>query len=259
MKGEIIKSQVQYAYPLSAIIRPYYVDTYCEEQVKYYVNLYKEMDTEILSDISTTEHQIESLENQAKLKSKQIKQLRDLKIDLKRLHKKRKEVDIAKGLWEAFTTGLSGKDLANKIIQGKCYDIIASEGIFSPNEYRIENRQKGEKIYWTEIIACTERVNKTIEVRPAGTKFVKKGTIKDCQPTATNDCTIWCLEEVPAVYKDVSSLEGCPIEFEKNEFAYNCLRKIELDIPFEEPEIKIISLETNKEIRVLEIKEIDCF
>lgn len=39
-----------------------------------------------------------------------------------------------------------------------------------------------------------------VEFRPASTKWVKKKADKNCQSSDPNDCLVWCLESIPAVY-----------------------------------------------------------
>lgn len=56
-----------------------------------------------------------------------------------------------------------------------------------------------------------ENVTQTIEVSPATTKWVKRKADKNCLSANPEDCLVWCLVEVPAQYRTVTTRKniGC--------------------------------------------------
>jgi len=56
-----------------------------------------------------------------------------------------------------------------------------------------------------------EPVTENVEVRPAGTKWIRKKSERNCLGADPDDCFVWCLVEIPALYQTVFKQEpaGC--------------------------------------------------
>ena len=76
-----------------------------------------------------------------------------------------------------------------------------------PATYKTETFQKMVKPGYTvykKKPAMYKTETETIEVAPATSQWVKKKSGDNCLSADPDDCMIWCLEEVPAVYKTIT-------------------------------------------------------
>ena len=95
-------------------------------------------------------------------------------------------------------------------------------------------------------------------IRKGYKKWVRKKKKENCFSQNPSDCYVACLVEYPPVY-GTTKMEECPVNFEFNKVTNSCDKEVEMEnLSDDNTAIKIIDINTNKEILILDFKAVKC-
>lgn len=106
--------------------------------------------------------------------------------------------------------------IEHKGCDSKLIDSLKTRNTISEAESIIELSKADFEIFYEEV-----------EIAPASTKWVKKKADRNCLSSDPNDCLVWCLQEVAAQYRTVTTSEKLPCKKGWDELGNDCTRRID--------------------------------
>jgi len=242
------------------VIGPDNVNFKFSEQVAYYEQKYFDLINTLDQIRMDIDLELKELNVKRKRNKKQIA---SLEITYREVVEEMEIIESIVSKWsQQFPTELIAETSTielNDIAKSDCYDLITGSMIYSQSEYVM--LMPRERISWEEIskIGQLEGEIKKVISQPASTKWEKKKANKDCVSADPNDCLVWCLVQVPPQIRTVITKRKdvtCSSDFTFIKQENKCIRKV--SVTNENPKLKFILSENNKEIFPEDLKQVKC-
>ena len=207
---------------LTTLIGPENVDSYYEEQIRYYQDYLDELKQEIKQMLEVEQVAERKIRAKKKIRDKQKVRLAEIMDEIALLKLDLVYIDEFLLYWKEHETSLyqKTKEFSTSFDANKCYKLFFEGKELFSDKYEIIEKDLMEKIKWKEYTEY-ETYTSRVEVKPASTEWVKRKADRNCISSNPDDCMVWCLVEVPAEYKTVTK-KGCPQEFNSSKDKFQC-------------------------------------
>ncbi len=226
----------------AVLITPKDVDRYYPEQKEFYLEYYDNLSTQNQLDQEKLINEKALISKRKRLRSKDIRAIQSIESELDSLIQQSKLILENTSMWANINYNQDKNE--ELFLSSNCYDINTTRGIFSPEEYSVDEISVSNSITWSEHVKTYNHISQ-IDESSNNQKWVKKKP-KNCVSSDPDDCLVWCLIT-------------CPLEFEYNTDNQICSRHIVVDnIKSTYQKIEVVLLSTNQELIVIDFREIEC-
>ena len=240
------------------LIGPQNVDCFYPEQVEHYTKKYNTL-TENIGEILVNQRgELKEMEAEKKKKRWNLNRINEKKQIIENSEIDQEIIEDFILLWSGLILGTREKDFAKVYDGSLCYSFFANYKNISSQECRIELDERA-LIEWEEFMRqedFEEKEHLQI-VKAAGTKWIKKRADKNCLSNDPNDCMVWCLVEIPVEYQLTNSNEEVLDNFQLSEKRNVFYREFSIENS-KEKKYRIFTLRDNRELNILDFKEIKC-
>lgn len=271
---QVQAQNIELLYSKHVLIGPEDVNIHYEEQADYYIQQYKSYLSEIDAIKTQAEHDLDHVKSviaERKQKGKKIRSWGRSRSTLeeqvakekrtregKRKEKHKESLKKYIKLWSDYEMTES-KDVSDLSFENTCYEISGEDGIYVPGEYKALKINVNETLQWDEIKPVkAETVTRQVMVKKASS-VKRQAKKRDCESPNPDDCLEWREVAIPAKYE--SRTERVNLGCEERGFTYqdtydNCTNTITMNST--KKYIKVIDIQTNMEIQVIDYKAVKC-